>query len=226
MGGSHCTCACTKEPAKPHQVTVKVDDEGCDVDGPRGEGEHHLRSVIEPAYDQVLANSFLQLGGSRVPLQAANEPPPSLLAYTEPDWRDGSAIIPVVPPASRPTEPKERSKESASAAEELKGATFSDKQSSKVEVVRKFRFEVCVERPPGANLGLSIDWDPSLVLHVEAVKPGLIADWNEAHPGEEVESGCIITAVNGVSGDVAAMLDFIDTAPVIQLEVKRPDAPD
>jgi len=52
------------------------------------------------------------------------------------------------------------------------------------------------------RLGLTLEWKKSNTsLGVVAVKEGLVADWNAAHPAEQVREGDRIVEVNGLRGN-------------------------
>merc|ERR1719383_249337 len=58
-------------------------------------------------------------------------------------------------------------------------------------------------------LGLQISKDSlrNVLLVRQLLPVGAVCDWNEAHPSDKIEIGCIIVAVDGVAGDASLMSD-------------------
>jgi len=79
----------------------------------------------------------------------------------------------------------------------------------------------------GQPLGLDIDWADGKSLYIKGVNsPGAIESWNKSQSAEQaVIPGCTVVAVNGVSGDPAAMVNQCRTHRRLQLLVRVPPLP-
>ena len=70
----------------------------------------------------------------------------------------------------------------------------------------------------GQRLGIRLRSGSSVV---DGVTPGLVMEWNAAHPGSEVTRGAELMEVNGVSGTANAMLEELRKgARVLKLRVR------
>merc|ERR1712151_589305 len=60
-------------------------------------------------------------------------------------------------------------------------------------------------------------------LKIKQVKPGLVADWNDSHPDEQVMPEDVIVGVNGERTDVGRIYTYIvsDASPVLTVIVQR-----
>lgn len=87
-------------------------------------------------------------------------------------------------------------------------------------------YTVTIRREEGDRLGLDIDFrQDSLVLPIVAVTGGLAERWNQLNPDRRLCDGDKIVEVNGVSRDVARMVQICQEATFLCLRVVRGDNP-
>lgn len=83
-------------------------------------------------------------------------------------------------------------------------------------------FSVLLHRRPGSPLGIQVDHSDGRTLEVQVVAHGgAFASWNELHLHQQVCSGDRIVAVNGCSGNAAALVEELSTQEVLQVTLER-----
>jgi len=87
-------------------------------------------------------------------------------------------------------------------------------------VVRGCEFAVRVTKPPGASLGLDIQYG-STGLTVERVQIGPVHGWNIANPHRRVEPGDVIVEVNGRRGAAQILAEVIRQHETVMLQIVR-----
>ncbi|CAE8608328.1 unnamed protein product [Polarella glacialis] len=83
-------------------------------------------------------------------------------------------------------------------------------------------FAVEVDRSDGTSLGLDVNYADGQTLLVRSVDGGLFAAWNSSRPAMRVGPGDRIIAVNGRSGDAAALMDECRQRHRLCLTLQRP----
>mmetsp|Transcript_57916 Transcript_57916/g.137864 ORF Transcript_57916/g.137864 Transcript_57916/m.137864 type:complete len:188 (-) Transcript_57916:89-652(-) len=70
-------------------------------------------------------------------------------------------------------------------------------------------FTIVIERTQvESKLGLQMFWSPENGSVVQAVHPGLVAEWNKVHPSHQVSPGCTLLSVNDET-DARAIADML-----------------
>eukprot|EP00929_Paragymnodinium_shiwhaense_P005714 TRINITY_DN107_c0_g1_i1.p1 TRINITY_DN107_c0_g1~~TRINITY_DN107_c0_g1_i1.p1 ORF type:complete len:161 (-),score=40.22 TRINITY_DN107_c0_g1_i1:325-807(-) len=76
--------------------------------------------------------------------------------------------------------------------------------------------------PDGPQLGIDVDaYAEPTTLPITAITGGMVAAWNKAHPEAQVTEGDHIVAVNGMKGDVDAMMEKCKTETVLTIIFTR-----
>jgi hypothetical protein len=92
--------------------------------------------------------------------------------------------------------------------------------SLQILVNRPLKFDVAVKK--AGTLGVDLDYTlSSISLLINAVHPGPVDDWNEAHPEREVCAKDRITSVNGISGPAKELLQEISNSTELKLGISR-----
>mmetsp|Transcript_73136 Transcript_73136/g.191726 ORF Transcript_73136/g.191726 Transcript_73136/m.191726 type:complete len:170 (-) Transcript_73136:22-531(-) len=82
-------------------------------------------------------------------------------------------------------------------------------------------FKVLIDRRSGGKLGLDVDQLSGSVLIVDAIKDGLIQNWNDEHPARALRVGDYIVSVNGVRGDGLQLVEECKKMQIISLVCRR-----
>jgi len=82
-------------------------------------------------------------------------------------------------------------------------------------------FTVTVDKSGGGALGIDVDLSGKTSVLIEAVRPGLIANWNSAHPKEAVKSGDILVDCNGERDDCEKIVGQCKNANVLKMLISR-----
>jgi len=80
---------------------------------------------------------------------------------------------------------------------------------------------VPVSRPLDQGLGVVTDKTDGKTLAILQVKAGVVADWNESNPDQQVVEGDRIVEVNGVAGSIQALVDEIKSNESLMLRVVK-----
>ncbi|OLP95639.1 putative aarF domain-containing protein kinase 1 [Symbiodinium microadriaticum] len=72
----------------------------------------------------------------------------------------------------------------------------------------RLEYVIKVDRTQDAGLGIEVNKTAEGRLKVLLVQPGLVQDWNDAHPSLQVLPGDILLTVNGQKGDAKQLMDF------------------
>mmetsp|Transcript_107123 Transcript_107123/g.298346 ORF Transcript_107123/g.298346 Transcript_107123/m.298346 type:complete len:389 (+) Transcript_107123:57-1223(+) len=76
----------------------------------------------------------------------------------------------------------------------------------------------------GSPVGLDVDIQDGMYVHVVAVTPGPFNDYNDSvEPAHHMQGGDFIEAVNGISHATAKMLSELKTVKQLELTVRRPE---
>lgn len=84
-------------------------------------------------------------------------------------------------------------------------------------------FKVILDMSGKTILGIDVDWADGKTLYIKSVQLGAVHQWNLAHaPDLEVKPGDRVMAVNGRSGDTAAMVRECRNSGRLELRVRSP----
>lgn len=109
----------------------------------------------------------------------------------------------------------------------------SDLAAMMAEVQGSTQLELAVRRPTefainvnrkGQSVGCAITYDATtgVTLVVEAVNDGPVKVWNDLNPGNTVQVGDRVIAVNGLRGTAVQLLEKIRATDELQLAFVRP----
>lgn len=91
-----------------------------------------------------------------------------------------------------------------------------------VGVAEQGIYKVILDKGKGMKLGLDVDYMAErLVLPIMQITGGLAEDWNTHNPTMHIKKGDSITEVNGISGNVAVMLDKCKSEQVLHFTLAR-----
>mmetsp|Transcript_16073 Transcript_16073/g.34752 ORF Transcript_16073/g.34752 Transcript_16073/m.34752 type:complete len:257 (+) Transcript_16073:137-907(+) len=82
-------------------------------------------------------------------------------------------------------------------------------------------FFAVVDKGGGRTLGINVDRKHRSSLLVDGIETGLIQEWNQSHPTEEIKVGDLIVEVNGVVGDVSALMEECKRDTMLRLRLQR-----
>eukprot|EP00413_Alexandrium_margalefii_P024567 CAMPEP_0204575766 /NCGR_PEP_ID=MMETSP0661-20131031/41387_1 /ASSEMBLY_ACC=CAM_ASM_000606 /TAXON_ID=109239 /ORGANISM="Alexandrium margalefi, Strain AMGDE01CS-322" /LENGTH=133 /DNA_ID=CAMNT_0051584439 /DNA_START=82 /DNA_END=483 /DNA_ORIENTATION=- len=113
-------------------------------------------------------------------------------------------------------------------------APLASSQSPMAEETVKVKEKRAVDTSPGeaeftikiaktaveSRLGIDVDLSENVWLHVEAVNPGLVMEWNKANPRKAVKAGDKIVAVNSVRGDAYAMTEECKASSELNMAIQ------
>mmetsp|Transcript_10046 Transcript_10046/g.19363 ORF Transcript_10046/g.19363 Transcript_10046/m.19363 type:complete len:160 (+) Transcript_10046:3-482(+) len=109
--------------------------------------------------------------------------------------------------------------------EDLGDSSYSDeaKQEETKQEEAKKGFTVVVNKVSGAMMGLDISKVQKVGLKVQAVKAGLISEWNERQPSDDtrVRAGDLIVAINGMQGQCRSILHAIAEGGELRMAIAR-----
>mmetsp|Transcript_95709 Transcript_95709/g.239801 ORF Transcript_95709/g.239801 Transcript_95709/m.239801 type:complete len:502 (+) Transcript_95709:174-1679(+) len=71
------------------------------------------------------------------------------------------------------------------------------------------------------RLGIDVDTTHGAALLVDAVKGGLVEEWNNQHPQLQVRAGDRIVEVNGITGDAQEILKECQSAQWLNMRIRR-----
>lgn len=152
--------------------------------------------------------------GTGTELQSLKENEPEVLDEISDEMVDTSADAGHVPEVS--FQPLTEHQRQLAAFQKNKRQSIDFTSSIRAEDI-----EVTLDRSFGEKLGIDIDHQNGVTLYVEAVTGGLMAGWNYANPGHEVEAGDQIVEVNGIRGDAWRLLNECEQHQLLQIRVER-----
>jgi len=82
-------------------------------------------------------------------------------------------------------------------------------------------FEIEVDKSRGGAIGLDVDHHVDHSIKITQIKPGLISDWNFEHPDLKVAVGDYITEINGVSGNLHALVVAVSQSSKLKMTIQR-----
>lgn len=85
----------------------------------------------------------------------------------------------------------------------------------------RLEYVIKVDRTQDAGLGIEVNKTAEGRLKVLLVQPGLVQDWNDAHPSLQVLPGDILLTVNGQKGDAKQLMDFCRQQQPLELRFCR-----
>jgi len=82
-------------------------------------------------------------------------------------------------------------------------------------------FEIEVDKSRGESVGLLVENRADHSIKIAQIKPGLISDWNVQHPDLKVAAGDYITEINGVSGNLHALVVAVSQSSKLKMTIQR-----
>jgi len=82
-------------------------------------------------------------------------------------------------------------------------------------------FGVSIDKTLGGPLGIHVDDQDGPWLLVDSVSGGLMGKWNASNPGLEVKPGDRIVEVNGIRGDIVALVEEGKKHKVLEMTIRR-----
>eukprot|EP00929_Paragymnodinium_shiwhaense_P050459 TRINITY_DN25395_c0_g1_i1.p1 TRINITY_DN25395_c0_g1~~TRINITY_DN25395_c0_g1_i1.p1 ORF type:complete len:273 (+),score=90.97 TRINITY_DN25395_c0_g1_i1:127-945(+) len=86
---------------------------------------------------------------------------------------------------------------------------------------RRRTMNVSLTKGSGQELGLDVDFADKVLLKVVKIKPGLVEEWNKAHPEDALRPKDEIVSVNGKSGNADELVKEISSSQKLELMVRR-----
>merc|ERR1719506_1217212 len=72
-----------------------------------------------------------------------------------------------------------------------------------------------------SRVSADIDYGDGKTLKIRRLRPGLLTEWNEQHPSQQVGVGDLLVDVNGKNGDSRMLLYELLHAPVLEIIVQK-----
>mmetsp|Transcript_68001 Transcript_68001/g.197070 ORF Transcript_68001/g.197070 Transcript_68001/m.197070 type:complete len:154 (+) Transcript_68001:52-513(+) len=105
------------------------------------------------------------------------------------------------------------------AATKAKEAAKESPRESPKELPKEWTLSLV--KVEGSRLGVDVDLSENVYIVVEFVHPGLVTDWNTAHPDLAVKRGDRIVSVNSVRSNARDMVDICKKEKTLELIVQR-----
>mmetsp|Transcript_135980 Transcript_135980/g.378989 ORF Transcript_135980/g.378989 Transcript_135980/m.378989 type:complete len:143 (-) Transcript_135980:161-589(-) len=82
-------------------------------------------------------------------------------------------------------------------------------------------FEVVIDKTNGTRLGVDVDHQDGATLLIDAITGGLAEKWNTDNADKALKQGDRIIEVNGIRGDVLALVDECKKNKILKMTVLR-----